>query len=332
MARGDLDHRSYSFDPAGGIDVLLMFGSAEELVDTSALELRQRIARQLEISEVTQKPASEIVSAPDHLLDFFAETSLFGDRRLLHVSGVTEKMTANVEALLAGPPSANGDLVLMSTSSLRSRSKLIDAVRASPRAAAISCYERGLMRPVIRSKLADLGAERIDEPALDLLTDISASMDPGAFAGLLDQLTLTAPLGQPITRDAVESVAPPDAGSADADLLEAALTGGRAALYRALQARLLDGESASAFLAMLGRALTSALARASSQGGGAKLHWKAEQVLTRALNRRADLPNRLERALTLIHDAERRLRSQGDLERAVVERLVLRASQTLNPA
>lgn len=329
MARGDASYQKLSTADIAGSGVLVLFGSDSALIDSAGRDLAQRIAMERTIDQTTRVPAADILAEPNTLIDFFSDISLFGEKRLLWVDGLNERLAPICGELLARGAPPSDDVVLFTAHSLKSRSKLLDAFRQSPFALAISCYDVGIDRSGLRKRIADEQLS-IDDDALDRLLEVAQALDPSAFRDVLAKLCLLAEPGGRVGLPLVEQATPPQAVSRDADLLTAALSNRRAALYHLFQNDLQDGGSAAGFLAALGRALASAMSKARGGRGGPRLHFRAEEAVTRAVSRTSDLAERIERVLAEIHRTETRLRSGSSHEREEVERLLIRAAQTFN--
>ncbi len=329
MARGDIDARQLDVAALKSANVCILFGNDEALVSSSASELANQIASAREIADVVRLSSAEVLSDPSLLIDFFGGVSLFNEARLLFVEGLTERHHSIIVEFLARVPDSTPDFVLLSSHSLKSRSKLLDLLRNSPTAVTASCYESGLSRTGLRSRLLAHDIE-LDETAIDRTLEIARAFDPSSFKMFLMKLSLASPPGEKLSEETVLSVCSPGFLDVSSEHIQAAFSPRRSALYEQFQSELANGASGSRFLIDLGRSLQTMLNRARAGGSKSSMHWRTEELYKRVSARFSDLPDRIERALAEIHRTEARLRTASTLEQAEIERLLVRVSQALS--
>ncbi|MEL6226180.1 MAG: hypothetical protein AAFR01_04080 [Pseudomonadota bacterium] len=139
MARGDIDARQLDVAALKSANICILFGNEEALVSSTASDLASQIASAREIADVVRFSSAEVLSDPSLLIDFFGGVSLFNEARLLFVEGLTERHHSIMVEFLARVPDSTPDFVLLSSHSLKSRSKLLDLLRNSPTAVTASC-------------------------------------------------------------------------------------------------------------------------------------------------------------------------------------------------
>ena len=211
--------------------------TSRDLADTVARQFADP-ANPLAIETLT---GGTLASDPGALAGAAGAVSMFGDRTLVRIDGLTEDGLAAVEALLAGPP---GNPVIAVAGALKKGSKLQALGDRAPGIAALVSYEPG---PADALRLAttigeDLGL-RPSRDAAALLFDAAAG-DRVVMRRELEKLALyldadpARPL--PLGADDVAALVP---GSGDTDqfAIADAVAGGKAARASELLGRLGSG-------------------------------------------------------------------------------------------
>lgn len=331
MATTTLDFRSFTASPRFDRPILLLYGNDDALIEPAMRVVVDHLKRSAGPIEIDTATATEIAAQPARLFDAFSSASLFQTRAALVVSDVTERQAPLLTDFLAGlapADSAPEQFLLLSSSALKTKSKLIAAFRAHPMAQAVACYETAMDRAALRNALAERGVAACSDDALETLETLSRTLDPMRLGLTLEKLSLLAEAGRPIDKADVLACEEGAGAELESDLAILLLSGDRAALTQLFATRAAQSGETSGFLASLGRALSGLLsaqiAKKSGRGGGRPLFWKVDKALTAAGGRIPDLAQRLERSVLDVYQLERRSRSGAALEAAEIERLLIR--------
>jgi DNA polymerase-3 subunit delta len=272
-----------------------------------------------EMAVVTLAPAL-LKSDPARLADEAAAVSMFGDRRVVRVDGVSEEVGEAVDLLLTAP--AAGNPVVMTAGALRKGSKLLAAVEAAPKAMAVISYEpdaRDAGR-IVETIANELGLQPARDAAARLVD--ATGGDRGLLRRELEKLALFVDASpdrpQRLTSDDVLAVG---AAIDDADFsaLVDAVAGGRPALADRQLGRLLgQGIAGIALLRTVAKRLwlLAELRSAVDAGSSAQavvdaarppIFWKEKAAVAAQVERwrTAALRNALERLLATERDIKR---------------------------
>lgn len=134
------DVDAYLKRPDAAHKVILIYGPDRGLVSERALQLAKASGIDLDDPFSTVKlSADDATAEPTRLADEAYTVSMFGDRRLIWISGSTARNLANaVQPLLDTPP--EDALVIIEAGDLAKSSALRGRVERAPSAAAIACY------------------------------------------------------------------------------------------------------------------------------------------------------------------------------------------------
>ena len=323
----DIDSRRFLAKPRFDRPVIVVYGSDEALIDGVARSLIGAFRRERrEDVKLETIAAGDVANTPSSLNDFLNASTLFGDRRILWITGVGERLNKHLQEFLPTIAESN-DLILFSSSSLRKKSKVLDLFRVHDLCYVLAAYETSLSRPDIQRMFSRHTDCRLDDAATDRLLEASKALDAASFEIFLQHTALYVDGASSVTIGDIDACLPHGLGVIDAEQLEAILSGDRTRILDVWrQFRLNDGDG-SAFVALLGRQLTSALStvgvKSPARGG---LFWKLEKALDAAAKRLPRIRRRLEEATVLVHNYERGARSSdgGSSGDAEVERLLLR--------
>lgn len=326
-----MEARSFAAAPRFDRPILFLYGSDAAIVDALSAEVAAAFRSSAGSTvAASQMDAAELSKNASALNDFFAAVSLFGDRRLLHIANVTERAAKTLTGFAETHREVRSDdLLILSSSSVRSKSALLSAFRALPSAHALSCYELGLDARAI----ATLSPRPIAPEASSALEALSATLDPMSFRSVLQKLDLYGEDGAAIDQAALDACLAPSERGADGEMLEALFAPSPNAILSAMAAHARTGDSVVAFLAALSRTLSDATATAWASRGvaaGRRPFWKIEKAVQRRMTQRRDLPERLDRALLEAHRLETVSRSTPALLELEVQRGLLRLHQILS--
>lgn len=280
---------------------------------------------------LTRLAASELRRDPAALGDALKATGFFPGPRAVLVEDATEAAAPAIVAALADWRPGDAALVV-TAAELKPAGALRKAFEASRVAAAIAIYADPPDRAEIEAAMAAAGLAAGDRAAAADVEALGRALDPGDFAQFLEKLALYKhgdPAG--LSPEDVAAVAPP-APEAEADaILDLAAEGQAAALAEAML-RLGGGSGAATGLVIAaGRRFRTlhaaslaadgpeaALARTRPPVFGARRTRLAAQARTLG-------PDRLEKALGLIVDADLALRStRPPPGLALAERMLVR--------
>lgn len=272
--------------------------------------------------------AAELRRTPSAVGDALKATGFFPGPRAVLVEDAGDAAAPPLKAALGDWRPGDATLVV-AAGHLTAGSALRKGFEAAKAAVAIAVYDDPPGRDEIEAALAAAGLGRVDRDAFGAVEALARALDPGDFGQFVQKLGLykrgdPAPLA---VAD-VEACAPA-AGEADLDAIVAlAADGDPDGLARAV--RSLGGSPTSLTIAA-GRYFRTLHAAASAADGPDAALARARPPVygprrTRmAAQARALGPDRLERALGLIVDAELTLRSSRPVPAAAVaERLLVR--------
>lgn len=263
------------------------------------------------------------------VLDFFGNRPLFGGARSLTVSGITERHRPLLEQFLAAapPPAQTNDLVLFSSSSLRSKSKVLDLFRVHDSVRVCRAYQDTLSRDDVRTRLQSALGSAPEDHIVNTVAVAASDLPLGLFDDLLEKLSLLQSDRVPLTEDDILACLPENVAGADVDLLSD-LFDRDGDILNHLHNHLIAGGDSARFAASLGRQLGDA--RSISLGERRSIHWKTEKSITAMARRAPDLPSRLETAVIELHQYERRSRAAPHLAAIELERTLLRLKRAFS--
>lgn len=312
-------------------------GLARELADTVSLSIlgkdRDPFRRVELASDVVRKD-------PARLLDETQQSALFGaaGRRVIHIRDAADGTTPACAALLE---ETGGDaLVILEAQELTPKSSLRLLFEASPRAAAIPCYDD---TPEALSEIAEQMVQdrgwRIDPTAVRLLLDESG-MDRRILRNEIEKLLLF--LGAPdkdalITHTMAESVTG-HAGSSETDEIVAIMAVGD--LPRLIQLLGRAEEAGGSATSLVGAALRYVhgllAAKAQSQSDTsfephrARQFWGQKEAMVRTQLKLWD-KRRLLHAAAALGEAEAQTRTTGGPHWSVASQALIQACQLAKP-
>lgn len=322
MARGDTTYRAYRPSPSGSPHVLFLFAYDADNVGGASLSVVSAIDTERPGLEKIRFDAAAAAREPALLLDFFDDPSLFGEGRLLILTGVGETHRKLIEEFFSRASRATGqDVAVVVSNGLRSKSALLDAARAHPAVQTISCEPTTLARDDISSMLTAHGVEAGGADVLDAIGSALSSMDAGSARPFVEQLALYADSDGVVGIDGVAACAPAhsDVERLD-DVLSSLLSGEPSALLGVYRSQAAFGGDGVGFQLAIGRALADL---AGALGGGRPL-WRHKSALASARRRISNLSQRTTDAQRALFDLELRTRTTKALEPIELERLCVR--------
>jgi len=125
--------------PPANLLVALFYGQDQGLISERSKTLaRQYVANLKDPFSVTELTGDSINADPTLLYDSAAAIPAMGDKRLVRVSNITDTATDQIKRLLDHPP--DHSIIVMTSESINTRSKLVKLLDASPMAGTIGCY------------------------------------------------------------------------------------------------------------------------------------------------------------------------------------------------
>lgn len=145
IATRDIDR--FLTSPPANLLVALFYGQDQGLISERSKTLaRQYVADLKDPFSVTELTGDNITADPTLLYDSAAAIPAMGEKRLVRVTNITDTATDQVKRLLDQPPDQS--VIVMTSESVNTRSKLVKLLDASPMAGTIGCYpdeERQIM-------------------------------------------------------------------------------------------------------------------------------------------------------------------------------------------
>jgi DNA polymerase-3 subunit delta len=156
--------------PPPNLLVALFYGQDQGLISERAKTLAKQYVFDLKDPfSVTEITGDNITADPTLLYDSATAIPAMGEKRLVRVSNITDAATDQLKRLLDQPP--DHCIIVMTSDSVNTRSKLVKLLDASPQAGTIGCY------PDEERQLAALAKEifsthdiRVDANALSWMT------------------------------------------------------------------------------------------------------------------------------------------------------------------
>ncbi|MCE9648058.1 MAG: DNA polymerase III subunit delta [Parvibaculum sp.] len=344
------DADRFAARPDARVRAVLVYGPDSGLIrermNALAKSVLDDLADPFRVSDLTD---ADLRQDPARLADEAAAIAMLGGRRIVRVRGAGDTLAKTFEGFLADP---KGDaLIIVEGSDLGPRSSLRKLFEENASAAAIPCYadDAATLEDTIRKRLARDGLA--PEPAaLHYLTSHLGS-DRGVTMNELEKLALymhpgTGPAGSALEKTSgekrtvtladVRACVGDNAETGLDDVVDAATGGDLAALDVALaRARSADLSPIALLNALsrhliqlhlaLGEIETGTPADAALRAIRPPVHFSRAGALRRQLglwNRR-----RLDRALTLVADADTQCKTTGLPENAICGQTLLRIAQ-----
>lgn len=312
-------------DP-GAARVVLLHGDDEGLIRQRAEALTRLVAG---AADDPFRVSWLDDASHDRLLEEASAIAMLGGRRVVRVRGVNDGLLADVEAVLAGP----GDsLIVLEAPAVTRRSKLLAAVEAAARGAALACYpeEAGELRASIAARLDGAGI-RADADALDWLRDHLGG-DAATTSSEVEKLILYAGGTGRLDLDAVRDCVGDQAATSMDDAVYAAVLGDIGSADRNIERAFAEGLSAVGVVrGMLGHLVRMHQARGYMDAGASAeaavkslrppVFWKRERDMARAVGA---WPTALvSAALAEVRRAELACKQTGAPDGVIARRLVM---------
>lgn len=333
---GDIDRFVANPDPAA--QVILIFGPDQGLVRERANRLAKTVLDDLsDPFRMTDLSDTDLKQDPARLADEAAAISMMGGRRVVRVRHAGDSLSKTVKSFLENP--AGDALILLEGGELTPRSSLRKILEAAKNGAALPCYadDARTLERVIEERLRQAGF-RADPDAFAYLSSHLGS-DRGVTLQELDKLILymqSDPEGANITLADVTACIGDTAATRLDDIVDAAAIGDFGALDVALaKAAEADTAPVAILIAMtrhvqqlhlvLGRIEAGSDREAAIKALRPPVHFKRSA----SMKRQCGLwdRKRLERALSLLGDADRQCKTTGLPDRAVCAQALMRVAQ-----
>jgi DNA polymerase III subunit delta len=328
--------------PDPGVGVVLVYGPDAGLVRERADRLARHVVDDLgDPFRVGLLAADGMRQEPGRLLDEARAQSLIGGRRVVRVREAGDIVTEAVGLVLA--TDGLDALVLLEAGELPPSSGLRQLIERAPGAAALPCYReegRDLGRQI--AALLDGHGLRAEPDALAWLGE-HLGADRGVTRSEIDKLALYLDGREDRTvrlEDAALMVGDGSALGLD-DAVHAALGGDAAGVEASLERLFRAGQAPARVLRALVRHTLTLYRLAARRESGAGIeqviaqarppvHFRARDRVARQL--RLWRPATLERALSMLLEAETRARTTGLPDRAICHRAALELCRTAKRA
>lgn len=256
----------------------------------------------------------------------------FPGRRSVVIADAKDTLAKPLEAILEGVTAEEAFLVVEG-GSLGARSPLRRLFEGDRRLAALGLYPQAPGAGELREGLEAAGmAQGLDDDAMAELTAAAAELDAGAVQQLIEKIAIFSLDAERALSAGEMRALLPQARDADLDRLLEAVAGGAVAEVGPLIGRLSAGGVAPVRIMIAIGGHFRRLLTVASAGGGAEqalgrlrppVFGTRRDAMMRQV-RRWGAP-RLERAVRMIFEADRTLRSPGDRpDQAIVERTLIR--------
>lgn len=331
MKLGGRDATRFLAKPDPAAAAVLLYGPDAMRVALKRAALVERLIGPDGAAEMrlTRLAGGELRRDPAALQDATRAAGFFPGARAVLVEDATEAVAPALKAALADWRA--GDAVIVAAAgNLTPGNALRKTMEAAKNAVAIAVFADPPGREEIEAALAAAGLGRPDREAAAAIEDLAHTLDPGDFAQFVEKLALYK-RGDPapLSPDDVAACAPP-APEAEVEAVVALAADGDAARLAAAFRRLGPGSPTGLTIAAGRYFRTLHAAAVAPDGPDAALARARPPVFgprrTRMAGQARSLgPDRLERALALIMEAELSVRSSRPVPAvALVERLLLR--------
>ena len=306
---------------------ILLHGPDPDRIGTARRDLLENLLGPgaEEEMRLTRLPAADLRRDAAALIDAQKATGFFPGPRAVWVDGATDGLAAAFAGAIEG--AAEGDATILATAGqLTARSKLRQLFEKAPSARAVAFYDDPPSRAEIEGLLNGHGIAA-EEPALDALGVVAASIGPAALRGLVEKLSLyLRGEDRPATPEDVAAVAPAATEAAVEAVIDAVLDGRVDELAPLLRRAEAQGTNATQLLIQAERAI-----RRVHQAAGLGIEALRPPLYGPRRDRMARQARawgtaKAEAALSALLEADRTLRSAGRTapEDATAQRALIR--------
>jgi len=280
---------------------------------------------------LTRISAADLRKDPALLSDAMRAQGFFPGARVALVEDAGDGLAKVIEAALADWRAGDAQ-VIVTAGQLAARSALRKLFEGHPKSYAVGIYDDPPDRAEIEGLLSLAGLAGLDRDAMDAVTELSRTLDPGDFRQTIEKLGLyMRSAGGPATMKDVEDCAPRSAEAGLDGLLAVVADGKTAQIAELLRRLYAQGTTPVTLCIAAMRHFRSLHAAASDPGGPAsgigRLRPPVYGPRRDAMVRQAQNWGRdkLERAVTLLIDTDLQLRSASTApQHALVERVLIR--------
>lgn len=320
--------------PPAGVAVFLVFGPDQGAVRDHAKTLIGQAARADDPFSVVELSGPDLAKDPARLADEARSVGFFGGTPVISVRDATDAVAGALKPAVEA--AGWGTRIVVEAGDLSARSSLRKLVEAADAAAAIGCYppDAMAMAELVRHRLQAAG-KRVDADAEHALA-AALPPDRGVALNEIDKLILYLGSDDRLTLEMV-AAAIGDAGERSIDDLAMAAGGGDlAAADGAYQRLIADGVSVVAIARGLQRHFNRLYQAANRVAAGTGADQAIKELRPPVFFKHAPAfrrqlgtwrPERLERALALLTEAEALTKRTGMPDRALLHRVVLQVAR-----
>lgn len=325
----DIDFRRFRQNRTVPSNIICVYGSDKDIVNSATKQITAQIASHKPANyEIKNLSSDQIGKEPSILIDFFSGASLFGSPQILEVDGVSERHRSIISQLVhteIDHPST--DYIVLSSSSLKRNSKLLDELRSSASCTIISAYEERMETSDIKAHLRVAGFDNTSDDVFVLLGETAKVLTYNEMTMFLEKITLLN-TGNSITEADINEQLPGEVGSLETDYLEALFSGDSQRAIRSLDAFLVHHADPLALSTMLNRQFLDILSTINGQSK--VLHFKVQKIVASSQNRVPDFSSRIELAVKELHVFENYTRTNNLKPEIELERCFMRISHIFN--
>lgn len=226
--------------PPAEIAAILLYGHDSGMIRERAGRLAAHAVD--DISDpfaVTRLDPETIAKDPALLPDSAGAMPPFGGKRLVLVNDAGSALLKACKTLIENPP-AESLTIITADSEVNTRSALVKAFEASPRAAAIGCYaDTGASLAAMARQVFDEAGIRVDRDAMQWITS-HLGADRMASRSEIEKLVLLSGPGGSLDLAIVRDALGDGASITTSDIVHAAASGNRPGLSTALERALAE--------------------------------------------------------------------------------------------
>ena len=321
----DIEFRRFRQNKVNLSKILCLYGSDNEILTESTRQICQVITKSSSLQyETTRISSDQLIKEASLLIDFFSGISLFGEHRILVVEGISERHITLFNNLLASNiPPDNFDYLVIASSSLKRKSKLLEIFRNHPCCTVISSYDNKIEPLELRSLIKDNGIRNLSDSVINSLEEIAQSQTYNETVELIKKISLLSK-DTAITDNTLYELLPEDFQSAHTGHLEALFSGNPQWAQQTLTHHLKDVTDPSALSAIINRQLIDIISILSGQNKVA--NFRMQKIISSHQHKVPNFISRIEAAIIELHLFDIKSRKNNTSSIMELERCFIRIS------